>query len=467
MKLRELIAKKTADRDQILAKRNEKANELNELRGKDDLTEADQERIAVLREEKASLDADLDQRADDIRELTEEAERDESLDREAASSSTPGADRPAYDRVVRVGAEERTYRPDQDRNGAQFLADVARSAMGVDRTASQRLDRHMAEEAVERAGQQVRGVAGTGAFAGLTVPQYLIDQTAKNAKAGRPFADVCRHLDLPSTGMTVNLSRVTTGTTPAKQATQGTGETESSLDDTLLTEDVLTVENWQSVSRQAAERSVTALDVTIDDLVRGYHTKLDSMLINEATIGLTNVAQANTYTTTTPTVAEVYSKIIQAATAQEEVLLDQGVTGAFALMSPRRWGWFQSPVTDKHPFIGQPNIDAIHAGENFAELYGRAPRGFLPNGMPVIVDANVPKTLGDATNQDEIYIVNANEAYLWEDPNAPMFIRADQAGATDLKIPLVVYGWFAFTFRRYTNGMQKVSGTGLTTPVFG
>jgi hypothetical protein len=31
---------------------------------------------------------------------------------------------------------------------------------------------------------------------------------------------------------------------------------------------------------------------------------------------------------------------------------------------------------------------------------------------------------------------------------------------------MVVYGYAAYSFRRYTNGHQKISGTGLVTPTF-
>ena len=40
--------------------------------------------------------------------------------------------------------------------------------------------------------------AGTGAFAGLTVPQYLTEMYAPAVAARRPFADVMTKLPLPS-----------------------------------------------------------------------------------------------------------------------------------------------------------------------------------------------------------------------------------------------------------------------------
>ena len=86
---------------------------------------------------------------------------------------------------------------------------------------------------------------------------------------------------------------------------------------------------------------------------------------------------------------------------------------------------------------------------NYAERYGKGVRGVLPNGTPVVVDNNIATNLGAGTNEDEIYSARKNECHLWEDPNAPLFIRAEQTKAANLGVLLVVYGYFAYTFGRY------------------
>lgn len=68
---------------------------------------------------------------------------------------------------------------------------------------------------------------------------------------------------------------------------------------------------------------------------------------------------------------------------------------------------------------------------------------------------------------DEIYAVPRNECHLWEDPNAPMFIRAEQPQAASLSVLLAAYAYFGYTFQRYPSGaMGKVGGPGCVTPVF-
>jgi len=130
-------------------------------------------------------------------------------------------DRPAYDRVMRVSREARTYNPESDRAGKLFLQDVVRHFARGDVLSADRLARHMQEEIVER-GQYLTRAAGdetTSNFSGLTVPQYLVDMVAPATAAMRPFADACTNKhNLPSDGMSVNISRITTPTSAGLQA---------------------------------------------------------------------------------------------------------------------------------------------------------------------------------------------------------------------------------------------------------
>jgi hypothetical protein len=104
--------------------------------------------------------------------------------------ANPGVSKPKYDRVARVGAEERTYHKGNAASGGPFIRDVVSQFLYRDLEAEQRLMRHMQEERVER-GEYLQRAAGTGAFAGLTVPQYLTEMYAPAVAARRPFADVC------------------------------------------------------------------------------------------------------------------------------------------------------------------------------------------------------------------------------------------------------------------------------------
>ena len=121
------------------------------------------------------------------------------------------------DGLARIGMEARTYTPENDKGGRQFLLDVLRSFASRDIEAETRLAAHMHEERVERQGQQFRAV-GTGAFTGLVVPQYLTGMYAPATAPLRPFADICNKHDLPDDGITINISRITTPTGVGLQA---------------------------------------------------------------------------------------------------------------------------------------------------------------------------------------------------------------------------------------------------------
>jgi len=390
----------------------------------------------------------------------EEMERAEKQ-REVTATETR---KPAYDQVARVGREERTYRKDQDPVGKLFLMDIARQFAYQDVEAASRLSRHMQEERVERAEYLTRAV-GTGAWSGLTVPQYLTDMYAPATAGLRPFADICNRHPLPADGMSVNISRVTTSSSAALQSSENVAVSETNMDDTLLTVNVQTAAGQQTISRQAIDRGTGIEDVTMQDLFNRVATILDSTLLNQATNGLTNVAQSFTYTDASPTGAELYPKILGAASGVEAALLAMG-RPSHAIMHSRRWYWLSSQMSATWPMVNWTNLPTqAGATANPASGYNSGVRGVLPSGLEVVTDNNISTALGAGT-EDEIYVVANSECHLWEDPQAPLFIRAEQPAAASLGVLLVAYSYFAYTFARYTNGSSKIGGTGLIAPTF-
>lgn len=463
MKLSDLIARKKREINTRTNLHNEYAAELDELRGATDVDEA---KVTALREKKAATAAELTELRADLDALEREATQDESVARlQSTLTPTEPATR-AYDDVARVTSEERTYSKEKDRRGQGFALDIARSFAFNDMDAHARLQRHMAEERAERGEDALKlRAVGTGAVSGLVVPQYLVDQFAPMARAGRPFADACRPHDLPAQGMTVSLGKVTTGTTVDTQSAENALVSETDIDDTLLTFNIQTNAGSQTVSRQGLERGVGVEDTVMEDLLRAYAVSLDSKLLNQAANGLTNVATAIAYTDASPTAAELYPKLLAGPAAAEAALLDQAAGDILAVMHSRRWYWLQSQLTSTWPLFGQPGAAVQQAGVDYGTRYGAGFRGILPSGTPVIVDNNIATDLGVGTNEDEIYFASQNESHLWEDPNGPVFIRAEQTQAKKLAVDLVVYGYFAYTFARRVHA-QKISGTGLVVPTF-
>lgn len=412
---------------------------------------------------KKEIDDEVEHLRAELAEKQDEQRRDEAADRLSREFHPTGTGAPGGQERVVVTGEPRTYSREKDPKGLTFMRDVAMSQLRNDGGAAARLDRHMVEERSER-GDQIERAVGTAAFSGLVVPQYLIDMAAPHAKAGRPFADAMRHHDLPENGMTVNLSKITTGSSAALQAAEGDAVSETNMDDTLLTIPVLTNSGQQTASLQGLERGSGIEDTIVEDLIRSYNTTLDSTLINQATTGLSAVANAIAYTDASPTAAELYPKLLQGPANVEAALLDMDPGDVLAVMHSRRWYWIQSQLSSTWPMFGQPGVAAQQAGLNYGERYGGGFRGILPNGTPVIVDNNISTTAGGGT-EDEIYFPSQSESHLWEDPSAPVFIRAEQTKAANLQVLFVVYGYFAYTFTRRAHA-QKIGGTGLVTPTF-
>lgn len=412
-----------------------------------------------------SLCATFDAAASEFDEAADEVERcqrnlSDAERRQRVLEANPVTPEPR----IQVVREERTYR----RGGRNsFFGDAFRaSGFGgrlPEQDAVERIRRHMEEERVEQ-----RDV-GTGAFAGLTIPQFLIDLWAPLARAGRPFANSCRSLELPDSGMVLSISRITTGTSVTEQATENAAVSETDIDDTKLDVDVRTYAGMQDVSRQSLERSELVDEVVFGDLVQTYHTKIDDHILNaDGTagkhLGLRSVAGiiSVTYTDATPTVPEAFPKI---ADAVQQVNSNRFVPPSAIYMHPRRWGWFTAAVDTQNRPLVVPQAPQNPVGVGEAAVYGQVVGSIL--GLPVITDANIPTNLGASVNEDVIIVGRADDFLLWEEGDGmPRQLRFEETLAGNLTVKLVVFGYSAFTAGRYPKAAAVISGTGLVTPTF-
>jgi HK97 family phage major capsid protein len=362
----------------------------------------------------------------------------------------------------KVTKESRTYAPESD---SSFFKDAYNAQFKSDYAAQERLARHQREEEIER-----RDV-GTAQFEGLVIPQYLTEFAAPLARAGRPFADfaTAKHT-LPPAGMTLNISRMTTGTSTAVQVTQNDAVSETDPDDTLLTINVRTIAGQSDLSRQAIERGTGIDQFVAQDLVRSWHTTLDNQILNGAgtagtIVGLRNAGgNAVTFTSTAPTAALLYPKL---ADAIQQIQTNAFTNPTHFVVHPRRLAFLLASVdSSNRPLVvpaasGPTNAMGSGAG---ASVYGNS--GYQMMGLPIITDASIGTTYGTTTNQDEIYVVTAPECHLWEQSGSPFTLRYDATGAGNLTIKTVVYGYAAFTAGRYPLANSIISGTGLAAPSF-
>lgn len=386
---------------------------------------------------------------------------------ELEARATATAEARAYDDVARVTREERTYNPDADKRGVSFIQDIISRTFG-DMDAAQRLSRHSQEERTERGNALESRAIGTSALGAIVVPQYLVDLAAPLARAGRPTADICNRMALPAEGMTVEIPRITTGTSAAVQASQNSAVDETNLDETTLSVPVVTIAGQQTISVQGLSRGRGTEQIVVRDLVSAYNTALNAQVLDGSGSsgqhrGILNTSsiQSVTYTDASPTAAEAYPKLFD--------LIQKIQSGVYAgvshfIMHPRRWNWFAASVGTSFPFLQLASNPQGAAGQFGAPSYG----GVVGNlaGVPVILDGSVPTGEGAGTNEDVIIGVSAGELHLWEDAGAPLFIRADQTNAASLGVTLVAFGFSAFTAGRYPGAHGTIGGTGLVTPTF-
>lgn len=352
---------------------------------------------------------------------------------------------------ARVTREARTY---SDKSEHSFIRDAFAAQILGDYDARERLARHQQEERIEK-----RDV-GTAQFAGLVVPQFLTDLAAPFARAGRPVADRARQHVLPNAGMTLSISKVTTGSAVADQ-TEGSAVQETNMDDTKLDLSVVTIAGQQNVSRQALERGTGIDALVMADLASAYHTLLDSNVVAEL---FSSAGQAVTYTDASPTVAELYPKILDAVQKVQTTFF----AGPNAIiMHPRRLAFIlaATDTTGRPLAVPTPNgpTNSFATGASSMQ-YGNS--GYSIAGLPVITDANVATDKGAGTNQDTIYVGNLQELHVWESPSAPFMLRFEQPKSAELEVKVVVYGYAAYTANRYPNAWAQINGTGLVTPTF-
>jgi len=421
-----------------------------------DLTEVELANVEALNVEIKKLDERIEQISDIELRNAKAAELAAKVD--AGSKSETRSASPAY--VVR---EEMTY---TERSGNSFLGDAYRAQFQNDPDAQERIQRHQREMAIEK-----RAVS-TSNFAGLVVPQYLVDLYAPLARAGRPTADTARKHQLPAQGMSAVISRITTGTSVAAQTSQNTAAVSQDIDDTTLTVDVFTIAGQQSVSKQALMRGTNIESIVLSDLIRAYHTKLDDLILNGSgsngqPLGLATMTSGIlvTYTATTGTVAGLYPKI---ADAIQQIQSNVYVSPTHVIMHPRRLGFLLAGVDSSNRPLVVPTANnptnAIGVGSG-TPAYG-ASSGYSILGLPIVTDANIATNVGAATNQDTIFVMDANEAHLWEDGTGePMYVTFEEPNGK-VALNIVLFGFAAFSAERYPKAIAQINGTGLAAPSF-
>ncbi len=430
-----------------------------EQRGDGGLTDEETAAFNEKRAAVAAIDADIAKARASIEQFeARDAARAAADDLARSLPTTP--ERAVGGAVVRQ--EERTYRPDVDHG---FLSDLYSMTYrtGNFQAAEQRMSRHQREVEVER-----RDIA-VSAMAGVVPPQYLVDQFAPVARAGRPFLNSLNALPLPPDGISFFIPRGTTGSAGAMTAeAAGFNEQDMANTDLALTVNLVTAQ--QDISRTLFMRGGPLVDsIIFSDLVAASEVALNLSAINGSGTapqhrGVLNVSgiSAVAYTDASPTVTEAWPKL---ADAIQRINSLRFMPGNVIYMHPRRWGWVTAATdTSGRPlfeFSTTPPQSVIGLGQ--AAQYGQVV-GTL-QGLPVITDATIPTNLGAGTNEDIIIVARSFDFLYWED-DVMQFTFEQTLSTAPGQVRLAAGRFSLFTAGRYPTGISTIGGTGLVAPAF-
>jgi HK97 family phage major capsid protein len=373
---------------------------------------------------------------------------------------------------AKVKSEPRTYVA----GGQSWLLDVFNRSRHQD--AAERLERRQREfDLEERA-------STTTTFNGLVPPQYLLNMFAGVLRAGRVTPDLAMQMALPPVGMSAILTRGTTGTVAAVQATQNTNASLTDMVTADLTIPVVTIAGGSDVSRQTAERGGVNIDQqVILDVAADYARILGQQSLfgtgaSGQALGIENTAGIIAVTVAVTGVTAATGLLPGLANAIQQINTQRFQPANAIIMHPRRWGALTIALdTANRPIVqvDGPGFNAVGGG---AAAQTSGSTGGAPSdssgvrrvgsllGLDVYADPNIRTNQGAGTNEDSVIVCRREDMYVWENNGGqPETFSFDQVSGP-ATIRLAVYGNFAFSAGRFPVGFARLSGVGLVPPTF-
>jgi HK97 family phage major capsid protein len=459
MNLHELLRRAQEALSTALAARQAAQANLMNLRSAPDITV---ETVTAATEARDAATAAVDSAQAEVARLEDEIREEGRMAalqgqvRDTAPRPTGGA---------RVTSEPEVYRRGSD---VSYFRDLmraqTRTGVGIS-DATERLlrnSRSFPDQVRSAPANETRALSTTdGAGGDFVPPLWLINEFIQLARPGRVTADLINGQVLPPGTDSISLPRLATGTAVAQQATQNTAIQNTDATTNSVTANVITLAGGQSLAQQLLDQSPINMDeILLEDLAADYAVKADVFVIsNNATnaVGLLSASgTAVTYTSGSPTVAGLYSKL---ADAVQQVHTTRYMPATAWVMHPRRWAWFLAAVDT----AGRPLVtpDAMNSVAQSGGVFSSGRVGML-HGLPVYVDPNIPTTLN--TNQDPIILLRDRDAIFYE--STPRAEASIQPGFNNLTVNLRFYRYAAIHASRFPKSVAVVSGTGLITPTF-
>jgi HK97 family phage major capsid protein len=439
-----LVAQRSAERTKL-------DGILSEARGADGGSLTDEQRAA------------FDAGETEIRELDE---RISELDAQvrADDAAAEMAKRYAPNAGDGVKSEPEIYR--SGLGGQSYFRDMWNSRQNGDAAAMDRLIRNNKGRAAEqRSSVGITTVNGAGGE--FVPPLWLEKEFVRLARPGRITANLVPTSALPAGTDSINVPKVSTGTTVGVQATQNTAVSQTDLTTTSISSSVTTIAGAQVISLQLLEQSpLNVDDVILADLAAAYAQQYNTLILSGSgtggsPTGMLTLSGTNaiTYTQASPTVALLYSQI---ANAIQTVHTNRFLPPDTIIMHPRRWAYLLAASdTTGRPLVVPSANSPMNGLANQGEVAAQGYVGTI-QGLPVYVDSLIPTTVGGT--QDQIIVARMADLMAWEgNVKAEAF---PQTYANQLSVLVRLYNYMSFQPARYPKSISVISGTGLVAPTF-
>jgi HK97 family phage major capsid protein len=432
------------------------------------LTDAERSEYDTLGEARAAAERDLGPVEERVTQLREQDKREKAA---AASRVETGLTAPTGTRAPATATDPLIYAKGNVERS--YFRDLFEARQEGNADAADRLRRNDRQTADLREKRALNTSAGTvGEFA---PPLWLVDEFVALARPGRKFADSIGPAALPKSVSSVNLPKVSGGTSTAVQATQNSALSQTDMTSTSVTSGISTIGGKQVVSLQLLNQSGIPFDeVILTDLAQDYAKQFDNQSLNGSGASgqlngvYTYFAASGTVNTTwtqaTPAVGGAggfYSKLFSACSSIESARFMAPDT---VWMHPRRWNWIlSSSDSNNRPLVVPAGLSDFNA---MGTTNGPVPEGAVGmiGGLAVVTDANFVTNLGAGTNQDPILVGVRSDLRLWEsDLDVQTFTStyADSAG-----VLFRVLAYSAAIPGRYMTSVSVINGTGSVAPTF-
>lgn len=448
----------------------------------------------------------FDQRRD-LEEARDNLPIDPAADADPPAGDQRGAgDPPAGDQRrgggPRVGREERTYRPDRSDSLCLDVVAMARGAaagqLGLDEDAArQRLARHQAEatDYVERVRRNEPGRmrelreagltmtagnpagetrdTGTPQAAGFIVPLYMLDEFQGLVRHASPISDLIGPLPLPDGVGSIEVPRITAGSTVSTQLTEGATVAQNDMASSTTKTDIATLAGSQTVPVQVLQNSGLNVDQwLIPDLLAAYAATKEAQVLNGAgngtnkqIRGILGVAGTTgvTYTSSTPTAVGVDTRAAKVLADLEAAV--PNYPPEVWLMAARRW-YSQVSAVDKdgRPRAAWPIAGANAVNVNLAQDSLMQGLKGIYHGLPAYTTGPMPTNLGAGTNEDVVVAFRPSDVLLWEGERN-LFV-SEHFLASTLRVFFRLHAFAAQIPDRLPAAQGRLTGTGLVTPGF-